>query len=280
LLTLAQLRHNKKQTARQRYQQSDPMTASMIYEHPLNEKMRVFLRLEYLFTQIKHGLEGDTTWHHSQVLTALLDILSAVGRSDIKNDVSRELKSYSASLVDLQHNDKVDTKQLDQLLTSIDTTADTLQQQSGQPGTLLREHELLNSIRQRCSAPGGLCASELPALAYWFNRTSKERGYALKQWSQDLHNLKEGLELMLKLLRSSAKSHDETADSGVFHKSLSTERPCKLARVTLAENSFIYPEISGGKHRISIRFMQQSDPRQRSKQTFDHVRFELACCAL
>lgn len=256
------------------------MTAPMIYEHPLNEKMRVFLRLEYLFTQIDHGLEGDTAWHHSQVLTALLDILSAVGRSDIKNDVSRELKSYSASLVELQNNDSVDTSQLEQLLVTIDSTASTLQQQSGQPGTLLREHELLNSIRQRCSAPGGLCASELPALAYWLNRTDKERGQALKQWSKDLHNLKEGLALMLKLLRTSAKSHAEAADNGVFHKSLSTVRPCKLARVSLPKNSAIYPEISGGKHRLSIRFMQQLDPRQRPQQTFDPVKFELTCCAL
>ncbi|MEO6696795.1 MAG: cell division protein ZapD, partial [Gammaproteobacteria bacterium] len=35
------------------------MAEKITYEQPLNERIRTFLRLEFLFQQIQHTLQGD-----------------------------------------------------------------------------------------------------------------------------------------------------------------------------------------------------------------------------
>jgi cell division protein ZapD len=55
---------------------------------------------------------------------------------------------------------------------------------------------------------------------------------------------------------------------------------CQLVRVTVTEESDCYPEISGGKHRFSIRFLRHSDSNARPQLVQEDVWFDLHCCSL
>ena len=48
----------------------------IIYEQPLNEHMRVCLRLEHLFTQLHYGLDGAHALDSRSALAALVEILN------------------------------------------------------------------------------------------------------------------------------------------------------------------------------------------------------------
>ena len=53
----------------------------------------------------------------------------------------------------------------------------------------------------------------------------------------------------------------------------------QLIRVGLPADSGVYPEVSGSKHRFTIRFLEPSE-LERSSQTQDNLEFQLTCCLL
>jgi cell division protein ZapD len=85
------------------------------------------------------------------------------------------------------------------------------------------------------------------------------------------------LNLYLKILRESAIPKAEQSQRGVFHLTFNLQRAPKMVQVYLPANVDIYPEISGGRHRLSIRFMRQSEWDKRPSQVLEDVDFELAC---
>jgi cell division protein ZapD len=86
--------------------------------------------------------------------------------------------------------------------------------------------------------------------------------------------------LILRLVRTSDIPGDEVAVGGFYQKALDSSAPSQMVRIFLPIESEFFPEISGGKHRFSIRFMQQSDPNQRASQTTEDIPFQLACCII
>jgi cell division protein ZapD len=61
--------------------------------------------------------------------------------------------------------------------------------------------------------------------------------------------------------------------------SLDPQVPVHLVRVAVPAGLDLFAEISGGKHRFSVRFME-SKGAGRSVQTRSDIPFTLACCAI
>ena len=59
----------------------------VIYEQPLNERIRTFLRLEHLFDKEDHFLAHISEWDSRASLSLLLDIIDMLARSDIKTEL-------------------------------------------------------------------------------------------------------------------------------------------------------------------------------------------------
>jgi cell division protein ZapD len=89
---------------------------TIIYEQPLNERIRTFLRLESLFAQAAHHLRGTSQWDSRSTLNSMLDILSIFGRTDLKTEVLKELDRHAATLARLQLNPDIDKSRLGQIL--------------------------------------------------------------------------------------------------------------------------------------------------------------------
>ncbi len=82
------------------------------------------------------------------------------------------------------------------------------------------------------------------------------------------------------MIRNSTNPHAEQAENGFYQKPIESNVSCQLIRVVLPDDSKYYPEISGGKHRFTIRFMEQATISDRPIQTHDNVKFDLHCCIL
>ena len=68
------------------------MQNSVVYEQPLNEKMRTLLRLEFLFQQGRHYAVGESAWDSRAAISTLLDIQGILmGRTDLKGDLIKEM---------------------------------------------------------------------------------------------------------------------------------------------------------------------------------------------
>ena len=84
----------------------------ILYEHPLNERVRMFLRLEYLFKQAAYHVKHGTEWDSRATLSCILEILSIAGNTNLKSEVLKELERHSSSLKRLEKNPGIDKGQL------------------------------------------------------------------------------------------------------------------------------------------------------------------------
>lgn len=256
------------------------MEKNTTYEQPLNERVRTFLRLEHLFGIADHHSPQDSQWDSRIAISCLLEILDLISRSDIKSDLIKELERHTTTLNVLKNNPGVDLQRLIDILDNINVYLSTLRDSDFQPGHSLKQDELTTSIKQRISIPGGTCNFDLPAYHHWLHKPVYSRREDFKIWSQDLSVIQDSLAIVLLMLRNSTTPVIENAESGFYQQPIESKLSCQLIRVLLPVDCNYFPEISGGKHRFTIRFMEQSSTATRPVQTNDTVEFELHCCIL
>jgi cell division protein ZapD len=76
---------------------------------------------------------------------------------------------------------------------------------AGKTGQYLRENEWLMNIRSRAAIPGGACEFDLPSYHHWLNRDVELRRRDLMAWIQPLLPIRDGLAIVLRLLRASGR---------------------------------------------------------------------------
>lgn len=256
------------------------MSEGLVFEHPLNERIRSFLRLEHLFDKIEYRLHGQREWDSREALANLIDIADQLARSDLKGELIKELERHAGTLARLQENPAVDSQRLTTTLQDIYRLLERLRGPDCQPGQTLRTDELVNAIKQRSAIPGGSCSFDLPAYHHWLRQPAERRSADLDRWFKDLKIIQEAVNYTLAMLRNSATPTHVQATGGVFQQSLGTTISYQLLRIIEQPDSPYFPEISGGRHRFTVRFMSQNDTLSRPVQTQDDVEFELHCCNL
>jgi cell division protein ZapD len=253
---------------------------SVIYEQPLNERMRTFLRMEQLMQRLHKAMDGGEVWQSHCALSIVIELVNLVMRVDVKNDLMLELERQGANLARLQAQDDVDQGRLQDIVDQQRELSQQLHGMSGQLAQHLMRNELLGSLRQRLSIPGGTCDFDLPAYHYWLSRSAERRNELLRTWIEPFEKVLEAVELVLGLIRDSAVLEPSSAARGFFQQALSSDLPNQLLRVRMPLHSEVFPEISAGKHRFTIRFLEQADITSRPTQTEQDVEFEFATCAL
>lgn len=256
------------------------MSKTIIFEQPLNERIRTLLRLEFLFICVDDALTDNSEMQHRNALDAMLNILAVFERSDLKQELMKEIERLTSNLSALEHMPGVDKEALNILLADLDQNLDALHVQKTGIGQALKENDFLYSIRQRSSIPGGTCDFDLPAYHYWLQHTSaEERAQQLKHWLMEFATSRSAVELILRLIRGSVGFSQETAHDGFYQRSLDSNQPYQLIRVELPADVNFFPEVSGGKHRFTVRFME-FNLSQRPKQVHQEIPFKLSCCAM
>ena len=253
---------------------------SAIYEQPLSERIRTFLRLEHLFAKAEHALASVDPWSSRATLEAVIDIMAVVGRADLKKEIIKELERHATTLQGLARNPNVDPDRLKEVLDAVKGQLGNLRTDENSWGQELRDDELLSTVRQRSSITAGTCNFDLPALHYWLQASANQRVDDLEKWLGSFDLLNNSVTLCLKLVRESAIATHEVAQSGFFQRTLETSTPCQMIRVCLANNAHCYPEISAGKHRFTVRFMELKATGERPIQLTDDVSFDLHCCVI
>ncbi|MBL4743623.1 MAG: cell division protein ZapD [Cycloclasticus sp.] len=251
----------------------------MTYELPLSERIRTFLRLEGLFEQIQHFSQHDNEWHNRAELSCLLDILALSGRTDLKNEISKEVERHTKSLVIFAQNPNVDSNKLEQSIEQLSQLNLTLLSSQGKLDYIVSQVDLLKCLAQRNCLPGGTCDFDLPAYHFWLNQPLLDRREQIQSWTQHLVPIQQAINLLLQFIRASAVPIQKTAHAGFYQQTLEGAQPIKLLRVSLQKDSPYFTEISGGKHRFTVRFMKPSGS-ERPQQTSADVNFSLSICQL
>lgn len=246
-----------------------------IYEQPLNEKIRLFLRLEFLVKRFRYHLVQADQADTLAALDILLDLYNLSARIDIKSDVIKELDRVAQSVrrdFDVQN-------QQDKTLEALNQHANELYHLRGALGQHLRSHIFFSSLRQRTSLPGGMNGVDIPLLNQWQEQEAQVRVADLVSWGQPFVIASDAISYILNLMRTYCDGEEYTARDGFFQMSLGLTKAYQLLQLELPANKNIYPEISSGKQRFSLRFVEVDMLSERGKQLPEDVTFRLKLCA-
>jgi cell division protein ZapD len=259
--------------------QVEPEAAPVVYEQPLNERMRTFLRLEFLYTQATYHSESPSPWSSRAAVSSLLEILAITARGDSRSDVLKELERQVNVLKEYQTKTGVDPARLKSLMSNLVKLRSDLSSIGGNFMAPLRDSEFLSAVKHRSAIPGGTCDFDLPDYSYWLNRPADIRAAEFNSWLELIRPLCDSIAELLWLTRQNAKRKSEVAVGGIFQLQFDRENPCQLVRITLPSDTDLFPEISGNQHRCTIRFLNWLDATARPSHIEVDVPFLLTCCA-
>ncbi len=226
----------------------------IIYEQPLNELIRVCLRLEQLFFQVDHQVQDTSVFGTRNMISLIINILQLLERPDLKAKLAKELSHQMQLLGKLEKTPEIDHAKLGKLLKQLDELNRCFIESSGRIGQTLREIELLNNLRLHLATPGGGCSFDIPVYHYWLQQPAEKRTEIIKVWLTEFTNIRLANELILQLVREESKTQQKVASSGFHQELLDPQTNLRLLRVMVPVNVPAYPEISLGRHFLSIRF--------------------------
>lgn len=250
------------------------------FEQPLNERIRMCLRVETLMKRFHYfeTLKGD--WSAYSALLTVLELTSLLERGDLKQELMKELERQHTALKALVEHQDIDRSKLHIILSKQKHGLEQLHSLDGKLGEHLKRADFLLGIKQRTSIPGGSCDFDLPQLRFWLNQEHEQRVEDLQEWVAPYCKLENVIELILRAIRDSASGRPVVADNGFYQQSLDTKQSAQLIRIGVDASAAIYPEISAGKHRYSVRFMRIDSIEMMPTQVKDDVEFILSRCAL
>ncbi len=240
----------------------------VIFEHPLNEKSRSYLRLEYIFEQIAKSRHLTGPSDPEALFKGILDLHELMERCEIRADLTKDLEKHLASVNHWATIPGVDQNRITMLQQQLNQFIYQLPRLSRITQTL-KEDRFLSSVRQRFSIPGGLCSFDLPQLYFWLNLSEEEKAADCKRWLADFQPLIGALQLNLKLCRDSCHFKSVIAKSGFYQD---VAENADMIRIKIAPTLGFYPTVSGHKTRYAIRFLPHGDEQAQD------IPFQIASC--
>lgn len=247
------------------------MHTQVLFEHPLNEKMRTWLRIEFLIQQLSANLPIASHADALHFFRNAGDLLDVFERGEVRTELLKELERQQRKLQAWMEVPGVDQSRIDALRQQL-KTAGSILISAPRIGQFLREDRLIALVRQRLSIPGGCCSFDLPTLHIWLHMPQAQRDTQVDSWLGSLNPLNQALTLILDLIRNSAPFRKQTSLNGFYQDN---GEDADLLRLQLPLDEQLYPQISGHKSRFAIRFMPLDSDNGVVPERLD---FELACC--
>ncbi|MCB5228081.1 cell division protein ZapD [Alishewanella sp. 16-MA] len=248
-------------------------TAELIYEHPLNEKIRTYLRVEHLFTQLNSLADLENEAQQLSYFSALFTLIDVLDRHDIRPDLLKDIERCENQLVQWSRHPSVSDKKLQVMLQqALRLQSDLLR--SGKLSSPIKDDVFLAPLRQRFGLPGGCCYFDMPQLQYWLALPQAERQQQRAEWHNALQQTEQAIQFVLSFVRERGHFQTISSDNGFYQQNA---EQFELLRIKYQQSGGSFPTVSGNRYRYAIRFMQLTEQAGRSVCA-EAVSFQLACC--
>ncbi len=249
--------------------------SSAVFEFPLKEKVRNYLRVEQLLGQIKITAESEHSHLQLVFFEQLFELLDLIERLDLRSDLAKDLEAHEKNLVFWSKHPKIDTTALEQALKTVLKLKQQLKVER-RFGSQIKEDKLLASIRQRFAIPGGACSFDLPNLHFWLQQPLEYRQQEIARWLETLSLLDDAIAVSLSFIRERGHFTKIVAENGFYQGA--AEDKNELIRVNCRIDEGYYPTLSGNKYRYALRFMKFSTNAGENSAVESNVQFQLAVC--
>ncbi|MFC3120943.1 cell division protein ZapD [Agaribacter flavus] len=246
-----------------------------LYEFPLCEKVRNYLRLEQLFKQLHTASTPEDTYQFLHFFKLLFDILELVERLDLRVDFMKDIDAQEKNLIHWSQHPEIDSSALDKTLQQLQHLLGQIKLNK-KLGASIKEDKFIASIRQRFAIPGGATSFDLPSLFCWMKQAPAIVQADIQRWIQQLGLIDQSVNIIMTFLRERGRFHKVLGKNGFYQGNV--EDKVELVRVKCTTLESYYPVLSGNTYRYGIKFMQLHPKQGTTGAVAEDISFEIARC--
>ena len=248
-----------------------------IYELPLNERLRTFMRIEFLYSRLKYFVSNlDDNWQTRTVIHTLLEIYSILSRTDVRREVLADLDRYIMQMQRFQSAPDADNNMVNDVLEDLDLIKNQVVEVGTDYLLTLREDEFIASLLHRHTLPGGKAEFDMPKYKFFLESDEKDVALQINNWIDIIRPICEGIDKLMWIIRESNEPIATVAVGGQYNHQIESRTQISLVRI-ITNDTNVYPEISGGRHLIAVRFFNQNKDGE-YLQFEDNVEFKISLC--
>jgi cell division protein ZapD len=249
------------------------LAESITFEVPLNDRCRSLLRLEKLFRETKRHINKATPAAHLFALKQIFFLLDFFERGDFKAELIKELDREMAYFAKLSANPEVDLSKLDVFINQLGQLSTWFRGQKGKIGHQLLEQEFIANAKQKLGVSTARLSFDAPFVKLFLSMPESQRHDKLVGWLKAFKGIQTSVEVLLRLSRETGIYQTAFAEDGFYHQGME-KNEFQFIGLRLPKELNIYPEVSSGPKRFSIRFMTLSEELN-SEQFTQWFDFEL-----
>jgi cell division protein ZapD len=245
-----------------------------LYEEPVQEKIRKFIKIEFLLNKIYYFKGKDDKSENYIALLALCELYEILSRSDIKSELIREIETQNSYFQSIKEMPQADSSKLNSVLEKQNILLKLIYSNEVNYLDHLGRDILFKTILKNC-----FTQLQPASIDFWLSRDILIRETQIDLWLEPLIFIKRSIDFILEVVRKSGRFEDRMAEKGFFIEKLDTKKNVLLIRVTLTSDLYYYPQISVGKQRLTIMFMTKDDKNNLVPYQED-LSFILTTCSL
>lgn len=245
------------------------------FEFPLTEFIRTVLKIDRLCRFIDSSHSYSTEEEIRNLVMRMLELYSLIARAELKNELIKEVDKRTLRLNRLKNIPQINQLTLKETIASLQSALKELKSIPTDSYSKPLPY-LIDAVKQRQSIPGGQFEFDIPGYQYWLSQGTDNCKLQILEVLSGLSPITKTVSLLLDLIRNSATATTETAVNGVFQ--LTANSDSELIIIQPPDKGNLYPEISGGRHRVFIRFMEFTDINNKTNQANKDVTFLLKTC--
>ena len=245
-----------------------------LYEEPVQEKIRKFIKIEFLLNKIYYFKSKDNKSENYVALLALCELYEILSRSDIKSELIREIETQNSYFETIKEIPQADSSKLNSVLEKQNLLLKSIYNIESNYLDYLEHDILFKTILKNC-----FTQLQPASIDFWLSRDILIRETQIDLWLEPLIFIKRSIDFILEVIRKSGRFEDRMAEKGFFIEKLDIKKNILLIRVTLTSDLYYYPQISVGKQRLTIMFMTKDDKNNLVPYQED-LNFILTTCSL
>ena len=252
------------------------MNDFIIYEQPITENIRNFLKCEYLNEKFNCALMQHDMWSIKSSVSTLIEMSDFIFRINIKVELLKELEKNLLFLEILKKKEAIELKTYDEFYSKIKSSIDNLNKSDSNPSKSITDNDFLMQIKSKMHIPAGDNFFDIPS---YLNFLSSNKTFILDNintWYSPLEQIFHSSILILDLKRTISKFEYFLCNNSFFEMKFDKSDKADLVRIKLEKNINIYPDISVNSQNINIMFKTSYGTNRLSKPIEEDLNFGLS----
>ena len=252
------------------------MKEYIIYEQPVAENIRNFLKCEYLFEKFNSAILQEDLWGVKSSISTLLEMSDLIMRINLKVELLKDLEKCMHYYKTLVNNNDVNEIELSDFISKFENAIEMLNSINESPSKLIVDNDFLMQINNKIHIPAGDNFFDMPSYLNFLSSSKSSIIAHINMWYEPFNPLIVASKLILNARRNTSDFVSFTSTKSYFEKKIDKNSKVDLVRIKLLKECNIYPVISVNRQNINIVFKTSYGKNKLSKPVTENNEFSLS----